>query len=423
MIALHQQRHDYARFLPAVNNTYARWAARNGISSNTRKPTESISSQELNFLDIKSKLYHYDGALYTAAFGVFDRGPTIISQRLRSETFLLGDSGGFSLISGAVRVPMHQFRRLVLDWQEANCDVGVALDVPTRSLDDPRSGYTKFEACLDDSEDNLKFLVASRTRSDLLLLNVLQGRNHKEARAWLKRVAPYKLDGYAIAGHTRLDLHFWCKQFRTMIDNNAFDHVRHLHFLGTGEPGFGVLLTALKRALYTLLGRPIEITFDSARAFRIAQANKIISLGLKLSSARGTGTPDAFAFRNWQLPRDGGLVDRTVPFPFASPLGERCTVGDFMPGADPLKPAFDSTGLNMLSNHEVYVEIASIIQANRLTDLAQADQSLVPWHIQKGVEAIMGFFARSISDAWFDRFKLSLRHYAVDISDMEDERD
>jgi hypothetical protein len=199
--------------------------------------------------------------------------------------------------------------------------------------------------------------------------------------------------------------------------------VRHIHFLGTGEPGFGVFLTALKRALHALLGRPIEVTFDSARAFRVAQANKIISLGLKLSSARGTGTPDAFAFRNWQLPRDGGLLDRAVPFPFASPLGDRCTVGDFMPGADPLMPAFDTTGLNMLSNHEVYVEIASIIQANRLADLAQADQSLVPWHIQKGVEAITGFFARSISDAWFDKFKLSLTHYAVDVSDMAGDRD
>ncbi|WP_342106114.1 hypothetical protein [Methylobacterium sp. SI9] len=423
MIALHQQRHDYARFLPAVNNTYARWAARSGISSNTRRPVEGVSLRDLNFLGPKSPLFHYDGALYTAAFGVFDRGPTIISQRLRSRTFLLGDSGGFSLISGAVRVPMHQFRRLVLDWQEANCDVGVALDVPTRSLNDPRSGYTKFEACLNDSENNLKFLISSRARSDLLLLNVLQGRNHTEARAWLKRVVPYKLDGYAIAGHTRLDLHFWCKQFRNMIEQNAFDHVRHIHFLGTGEPGFGVLLTALKRALSSLVGRPIEITFDSSRAFRVAQANKIISLGLKLSSFRGTGASDAFAFRSWQLPRDGGHVGRAVPFPFNSPLGNRCTVGDFMPGVDPLKPAFDTTGLNMLSNHEVYVEIASIIQANRLADLAQADQSLVPWHIQKGVEAITGFFARSISDAWFDKFKLSLRYYAVDVTDMEGNRD
>lgn len=412
MIALHQRGNDYARFLPAVNDSYAKWVTRKLGSLPPGRLPSGIEPPDLDFLNKHSKLWNYDGALYTGAFGVFDRAPTMFSVRERPATKVLGDSGGFSLISGSIGMAMPSFRAAVLKWQEQFCDVGIILDIPTRSLNVPASGYTRFDDCMNDTIDNIKFALSNRSSSALRLLNVAQGRNHAEARIWIKNVLPYKFEGLAIAGHTRLDFWFWIKEFRRMIDQKDFDHITYIHFLGTGEPGVAVILTALKRALRKHLGRDIEISFDSSRAFHIAQANKQVSTGLALSQANKVAAADSFSLRSCYLPRNGGEVDLTAPFPFSSPLRDICLVGHFMPRSDPYQPAFDTAGLQMLSNHEAYVELTSIYQANRLVDMQQRYQDLVPWHIKKCVEAFDGYLTGTISDSWLNRLKPSLQYYA-----------
>ncbi|WP_156899574.1 hypothetical protein [Pleomorphomonas koreensis] len=92
----------------------------------------------------------------------------------------MADSGGFSLIAGAVKYSEASFRAKVLQWQEAYFDVGLILDVPTRALSVPASGVTTFAECLNRTIDNLKFATSNRSASSLRLLSVYQGRTHKE---------------------------------------------------------------------------------------------------------------------------------------------------------------------------------------------------------------------------------------------------
>ena len=362
---------DYALYLPAPNDMYARAAAQALSPRLKERLPKGLKPVDLDFLNPRSKLTRWPNVLYTAAFGVKDRGPTIISNRDRTSSFVLGDSGGFSIISGAVKASQASFRAAVLDWQERHCDVGICLDVPTRSLLVPASGYTRFDDCLDRTKKNIEFALHNRTSTSLRLLNVMQGRDHKEARGWCEAVSGYELEGLAIAGHTRLDLWFWIERIIELIDIGRFDRVTHIHFLGTSQPGFAVMATALQRALRKHVRPDITISLDSSLAFRIAQQFGQVSLGMNWGSGN-------FSFADFTFPKHGDEVDRSCPFPFPSPIGDLCTIGDFLPGSDPYGPAPDVIGRQMISNHAVHVELATILQANRLVDMGQIQNSLVP---------------------------------------------
>ena len=407
MIALHQRANNYARFLPAINGTFAQFT-RKPASAHKRPLPAGLAAHQLDFLD-PAGLFHYPWALYTAAEGVYDTKPTMVSLRDPSTSFLLGDSGGFSVISGAVKEALQTFRERSLKWIEINCNVGLPVDVPTRAIDAQSNVWT-FRKCLDATLDNTDYAIAN-ARAGTRLLTVYQGRNHQEARAWAAEMKTRRMWGIALGGHTRLDFWFWCKAIKKLIDDGYLDHIRHIHVLGTTEPGVAVLLTALKRALHGYLKRDdLEVTFDSSRAYSIAQAYGQVTLGLKLGMTGNSGSDNAFDFRSFSFPQRGAKLDQSIRFPFDSPLGRLCTLGDFMPGSSPAVPAFDSVGSNLLSHHETYMELSAIEQANLLCDMDLSTGSLVPWHVQEGVRAIHHLFETG-NISHFDNRKQQLQFY------------
>lgn len=279
---------------------------------------------------------------------------------------------------------MASWRQATLEWQEKECDVGIIVDVPTRALDVPTSGFTSFQECLDRTIDNMKFALDARTASSLKLLSVYQGRTKAEAETWAKAVAPYQsqFEGMAIAGHTRLDMADWVQRFRRMMDQGMFDNVSHIHFLGTGQPRFAVLATALQRALRKHVRSDMWITFDSSTSFTFTQKHGQIITGLHADR-------DTFRMTSHTMPSRGREFDPSVPFPYPSPLADKCAIGDFLPGTDPAKNPADSIGNNMLSHHSVFTELSAIMQANRLADMAQEGKNaILPFHIQRAIGLI-----------------------------------
>ncbi|KQO79011.1 hypothetical protein [Rhizobium sp. Leaf262] len=378
---------DYALYLPAPNQNYAHFAVKTATAELSARLPHEVKPKDFDFLGSGSKLFTWPNALYTAAFAVGDKQPDMIGQRDRSASFVVGDSGGFSLINGAVKSSQASFRKEVLLWQERCCDVGIILDVPTRSLDVPKSGVTSFEECLTRTMDNLRFAKDNRSNPDLRLLSVHQGRNHKEAKLWCGGIADLPLEGLAIGGHTRLDMWFWAARFVDMLDAGKFDHVAHIHFLGTSQPTFAVLATALQRALRKHVRTDISVSFDSSLGFAIAQRNGQITTGL-------VATDTGFRLSNHTLPARGGEFNPGAPFPYRSPLADLCTNGDFMPGNDPSKAAVDTIGNMMVSNHAVHSELSAIMQANRLADMAQQGKnSAVAYSLQRCITLIDETFA------------------------------
>lgn len=404
---------EHALFLPAPNASFV-----NAVMKPAPRPLPAgLTMPDLNFLLSTSSLFTYDAVLYSAAFGVGELNPTMITTRDKSATTVVGDSGGFSLISGGIKTPHKVFRVQVLQWQERNCDVGIVLDVPTRSLNVRKSGYTRFDQCLDQTEENTRYAIDNRSRSDFILCNVMQGRDHAEAEAWFKRMSPYQryLEGIALAGDIKQDMWFWNKHLIEMRDAGLLDRLEWIHVLGTAQPGFGVMLTGLQRGMSKHLKRPIRISYDSARAFRNVQANHIVTRGL-----RETGRD--IALWTYQFPKSASAFDRSQRFPFPSPLGDLCTYGDFNPGNPNTVGGWDTTGLMMLSNHEVYKEVQAIAEANRLVDAEVTVGGGTPWHIRRAWEAFDLIWGTTQPDVHLRKYKKFLRHYAGASNGSDDER-
>jgi len=394
---------EHALFLPAPNQSYVEAV----LKPAARPLPTGLSMADLNYFSSTSSLFTYDAGLYSAAFAVGQNNPTMITTRDRSTTLVVGDSGGFSLISGAIKALHPVFRVQVLQWQERHCDVGILLDVPTRSLNVRASGYTSFEQCVDQTEDNTQYAIANRSRADLILCNVMQGRNHAEADAWCQRMSPYQLhlEGIALAGDTKQDMWFWNKQLIKMRDAGLLDRLQWIHVLGTAQPGFGVMLTGLQKALRKYLNRTIRISYDSARAFRTVHAHHLITRGLR-------ETDRDIALWPYQFPTRANALDRSKPFPFPSPLGDLCTYGDFNPRNPKSTGGWDATGLMMLSNHEVYKEVQAIAEANRLADAELAIAASTPWHIRQSWEAFDRIWGTDRPDVYLKKYRKFLTHYA-----------
>lgn len=380
---------DYARYLPAPNEHFVKFAEQATTKPLEKRLPTRVRAKHMNFLNPASPLFCWPDVLYTATFAVGNSQPTIISNRDRSKTFVLGDSGGFSLISGAISSSMGSWRAATLNWQEAECDVGIIVDVPTRAIDVAASGYTNFLSCLDQTVDNAKFAISNRSRADLKLLAVYQGRTKSEADKWAVVMERFQRDfeGMAIAGHTRLEIADWIGRFRSMMDRGLFDTVTHIHFLGTAQPRFAVLATALQRSLRKHVRPDLTVTFDSSTSFTFVQKFGQVVTGLQADRKD-------FRLLNHTMPNRGGEFNSLSPFPYRSPLADLCTVGDFLPGMDPTVTPTDMVGNNMLSHHSVYSELSAILQANRLMDMAQEGKNgLVPY----GISLATGMIDRAIA--------------------------
>lgn len=388
---------DYARYLPAPNDHFAKFAYQSNTAALRTRLPRGVLAKHTNFLNPKSPLFCWPDVLFTATFGVGNTKPTIISKRDRTKTFVLGDSGGFSLISGAVKSSMGSWRKSTLDWQENECDVGIIVDVPTRAIDVAASGYTTFRQCLDQTIENAKFAIDNRSRADFKLLAVYQGRTKSEADKWVADMDPLQpsFEGMAIAGHTRLEIADWIMRFRGMMDSGSFGTVSHIHFLGTAQPRFAVLATALQRALRKHVRADLTVTFDSSTSFTFVQKFGQIVTGLQASRKE-------FRLTNHTMPNRGGEFNPLAPFPYRSPLADLCSVGDFLPGKDLTVNPSDMTGNNMLSHHSVYCELSAILQANRLVDMAQEGSSgLVPYDVSLAtglIDKAIGGSDKALSD-------------------------
>lgn len=406
---------ESALFLPALDDSYATIA----MAPAARLLPTGLTMADLNYFSDPSRLFTYRAGLYSAVYGVKQMlagTSTMVTTRDRTKTILVGDSGGYSVIGGNVKTPLKTFRQQVLDWQEAHCDVGILLDVPTRSLLVPRSGYTRFEDCLDQTEENAKFAITNRKQSGLILCNVMQGLDHKQADAWCKTMAPYQsdLEGIALAGHTRLDLWAWTKRLIRMRDAKQLDRLRWVHVLGTARPGFGVMLTGMQKALRKHLHPEIRISFDSALAFRNVKAHNRVTLNWQLRDRD-------IVLGDYRFPNDNSALDRTKPFPFSSPIGDLCTYGDFNPGNPGSKAGWDAIGLTMLSNHEVYKEAMVFAEVNRLAE-AEANTRLgnTPWHIGRAWEAFDLIWDGAMPGAHLTKYKKFLAHYGPSVGDDEE---
>lgn len=373
---------DQAVFIPAVTPSYAT----DVYARNWARPLPAnLPDNALNFLDPTNKeFFSISHVLSSAGQALNQKKPCIITQRDRSATTLLCDSGGYQIASGRLRINGDHDRMKILRWMELHGDYAMTLDVPTGPIlrGDPTYPFKTTPECLTATIDHLTFFERNRREGDVELLNVLQGNTQLEADAWYDAVKGFRFEGWAFAGKLRNNMYELCRRIIIMANEGQLDGKSWIHVLGTAEIETAVLLTALQRAINKEINSDLRISFDAASPFRMlayGQAYTVPSFSNSAMSMPSRKSPD-----------DVALIGTEHQWLWPSAVGDKITMGDMC-----VKPnwkangTYDTLSRNMLAHHNLSTLCYGIATANRVFDVESVinKHSFVP-HVGAASEAI-----------------------------------
>lgn len=355
---------DYAVFLPSISAIYARIVSMTEYVLRNKLPDGLVNGMvDLNFLDPKTSLFYYPTALYSAGHAVLDPKESwtiesMIQQRDRKNTVILGDSGGFQASTGVLKFPWtakpnqtveeHNLdkdavRMKILRWLEATADYSMVLDWPTGTLSksevDPVTGVSlhpglkTFRDCLDGSVENHKFFLKHRQEGATKFLNVLQGRNVEEGDIWWDEVKDLPFESWAFSGVQASNFAINLRRLIIMRDNHYLENREWLHYLGNGKIKAGCALTTLQRVLRKYVDEQLTLSFDAASPFVMTakgQAYHTYELSSNNIAFKGGTMPDQKELKNnpqllndWikeNLSKNGNQ--------YRSRIGDQISVGD-----------------------------------------------------------------------------------------------
>ena len=162
------------------------------------------------FLDEDKGYFYYPYGLYSAGHAQLDLTKTDIHERMiqkrdRSKTVILGDSGGFQVAKGVIKLdwedaikPDSKAREdlceKMLRWMEYTADWSMTLDFPAFAAIPPynkKTGLTDVKQTIDMSMYNLDYFVKNRVPGATKFLNVLSGADDASAQEWFDLVTPF----------------------------------------------------------------------------------------------------------------------------------------------------------------------------------------------------------------------------------------
>jgi hypothetical protein len=380
---------DYAVFLPSISSFYTK------MISNQRRSPGYLSDERMpngfehgidgcDFLKQMDTYYNYKWGLYSAGHATLDTAKSdvqecMIQKRDRSNTFILGDSGGFQIAKGVIKMDWANFktedklRSTILNWLEHTSDYSMVLDIPTLAALPPlseKTGLKSFADCLDYTKFNNDYFVRNR-QGKTKFLNVLQGNDEHTADIWYEATKHYPFEGWAMAGYNMKQLHLMLRRLIVMRDEKMLDPGRDLiHYLGTAKLDWGCVFTQIQRSLRETVNENMMVTYDAASPFITTAKGQMYT--------QNNLRNDKFGYVMEGAIDDKLFAGSQTPFPFAGPIAERLNMGDichYAPGmlnkiGKEGKTSWDSFSYFLLMAHNVYVHIDSVQRANQLTDVA-----------------------------------------------------
>ena len=438
---------DYACYLPAISSFYSTYVAKQRLEEFV--PTARIPKgfdrgiEGMNFLNIEQGYFYYKYALYSAGHAQLDLNKSMtqesmIQQRDRKDTMILGDSGGYQIGKGVLKFDWLDFegknanktRQQILEWLEVTADWSMMLDVPTWACDhihSPKTGLKTVEDCLEKTKFNNKYFLDNRL-GQTKFLNVLQGWDWESAENWYQGVKEFsdptgeyvgrEAEGWAFGGANMCKMDITLKRLMTLREDGLLKGKDWIHFLGTAQLDWSCYLTLIQRQIRKHINENITISFDCASPF-IATAHGLVYTNAQHTTKRWSVIMDK-AFDN------KGLAGSNIPFPFESEIGRRLTVGDICHydlgirksdkelGKDvkfdhlnadhyhvvprknkldkiPNKTSWDSFSYALMMGHNVYCHIVAVQRAQQLMDIeiAKTKDKLTweHWHKLKDAES------------------------------------
>ena len=235
-VDLGKKHQDWAVYLPAISGFYVTQLQKMHANPSEWRTPEGFEkgNEGMNFLDPEHSYFFYPWGLYSGGHAHLDpvksdeREP-MVQGRDRNKTMILGDSGGFQIATGVLKMdwanakdPNDPARQelcgKILKWLEHTADWSMTLDVPAFAAVgrlSEKTGLTEFQDTLDVSLLNLDYFMRNRTPGATKFLNVLSGSNEENSRTWYNAVKHFSnksfvqeaygdvnrtLEGYAFAG-------------------------------------------------------------------------------------------------------------------------------------------------------------------------------------------------------------------------------
>jgi len=339
---------DYACYLPAISSFYSTYVAKQRLEEFIPKDRIPVGFDRgiegMNFLNPEQGYFTYKYALYSAGHAQLDLNKSLtqesmIQQRDRSNTMILGDSGGYQIGKGVLKFDWLDFegtsanktRQQILEWLELTADWSMTLDVPTWACDhihSPKTGLKTFDDCLDKTRFNNKYFLDNRL-GQTKWLNVLQGGDWETAEKWYNGVKEFSdpavwgdkaCEGWAFGGANMCKMDITLKRLMTLRDEGLLTGKNWIHFLGTAQLDWSCYLTLIQRQIRKHINEELTISFDCASPF-IATAH-----GLVYTNA--VHTPKRWSVIMDKAPDNKALSGSDIPFPFESEFGRRLTMGD-----------------------------------------------------------------------------------------------
>ena len=400
---LTQQTHGYAVYLPAIQAGSAiEVASEMPMRTSGRSPTP-LQMSALNWLEPHNAHWHYKWGLASAAHFMDERQDNAINTA-HPNTIIFGDSAGFQIGTGKLAEikPWLAFRDKpqeiidawstsdlpvrIMRWLETYCDYGMTIDMPLWAQM-PTRADTPFHHLSEQqlialTVANLELISKRRDRqSRCKFLNVLQAYTPPGSdddylaseERWFAAVKDYEFEGWALGGEVgaRGGLKRVLRRLLILRDKGLLAAPRNwCHVLGVSTTIWAVCLTAMQRAIRRKVNPDFTISFDSASAYLLAgRLNQYVTL-----PAFGDSMED-WIIRATKLPTGYATANNTVsqPFPTSSPIAGLFTLQDLNPrvGAFETKTT-DVLGDQVLINHNVYVYVKAMIEANNAVFVKRA---------------------------------------------------
>ena len=464
---------DYAVYLPAISSFYSTYIAKQRLEkfvSDDRIPAGFDRGIEgMNFLNPEEGYFTYKYGLYSAGHAQLDLNKSMtqesmIQQRDRGNTMILGDSGGYQIGKGVLKFDWLNFegkaanktRQSILEWLELTADWSMMLDVPTWACDhihSPKTGLKTFEDCLEKTRFNNDYFLQNRL-GQTKWLNVLQGSDWDTAEKWYQGVKEFsdpegkyagkEAEGWAFGGANMCKMDITLKRLMTLREDGLLKGKNWIHFLGTAQLDWSCYLTLIQRQIRKHINEEITISFDCASPF-IATAH-----GLVYTSA--VHTPKRWSVIMDKAPDNKELAGSDIPFPFESTIGRRLTMADIayynigirktdaelggvkfdhlnpdhyheVPklnklGKIPNKTSWDSFAYALMMGHNVECHIVAVQRAQQLMDIEIAKtKDKLTWKHWKKVKS------SDMSDEYSDWVPRNILYFSSFIEDLFNTKD
>ncbi|QNE30580.1 hypothetical protein F1C10_00295 [Sphingomonas sp. NBWT7] len=337
----------------------------------------------LDYLDHNNPFFFTDRALFSIGHDIHGSVPQGMFSPRQGVT-ILGDSGGFQLLTNPALWRGDATRHWVLTALEHHTDEAMTLDIPSRGIA-AGTPWPTFDHALQITVDNLRYFDrhrVGRTR----FLNVLQGETRDDALRWLNAVKWFDSGGWAFGGKMRENFAHLVDVLVKLANQNMLVPARNrIHVLGMADLTAAVALSAIQRGMRKRLNDDdLLITFDVSSASKIAANRQAYGLPyLSKAEFRSTGFGPQTILRPERV---------NAPFPARhTAIGSRLRMGDLCvrKTGSLARTAWDELSEELIVHHNTEALFFAIDAANSVVELHPTDATdLAPAWVINAYQAL-----------------------------------